>query len=154
MVMPGKLLAGGTCQTCMMREGSSKGSGRRMTALTTEKIAVLAPMPRARTTMAAAENAGLRRRVRKEKRKSDNRFLIMLPDETTIKVTLFFGVSAWHSPRGEWRQDWSWHWTHRTDPRVPRGTRRRPEHGVPWTSWRSLDRHWCSLYDPKHLSRG
>src|SRR6266566_3099297 len=76
MVMPGKLLAGGTCQTCMMREGSSKGSGRRMTALTTEKIAVLAPMPRASTTMAAAENAGLRRRVRKEKRKSENRFLI------------------------------------------------------------------------------
>src|SRR5690242_21685451 len=74
MVMPGKLLGGGTCQTCMMREGSSKGSGRRRTALTTEKIAVLAPMPRASTTMAAAEKPGLRRSKRKEKRKSESRF--------------------------------------------------------------------------------
>src|SRR5690348_9640425 len=74
MVMPGKLLAGGTCQTCMMREGSSKGSGRRRTALTTEKIAVLAPMPRASTTMAAAEKPGFRRSMRKEKRKSESRF--------------------------------------------------------------------------------
>src|ERR1700745_200552 len=78
MVMPGKLLAGGTCQTCTMREESSKGSGRRMTALTTEKIAVLAPIPRARTTMAAAENAGLRRRMRKENRKSVNKFLMSM----------------------------------------------------------------------------
>src|SRR6516162_11305990 len=74
--MPGKLLAGGTCQTCIILEGSSKGSGRRRTALITEKIAVLAPMPRASTTMAPAENAWLRRRVRKEKRMSENRFLI------------------------------------------------------------------------------
>jgi hypothetical protein len=29
------------------RSGSENGSGRRITALTTEKIAVLAPMPRA-----------------------------------------------------------------------------------------------------------
>src|SRR2546430_15042135 len=74
MVMPGKLLAGGTCQTCMMREGSSKGSGRRRTALTTEKIAVLAPIPRASTTMAAAEKPGLRRSKRREKWKSESRF--------------------------------------------------------------------------------
>src|SRR5579859_6270221 len=72
--MPGKLFAGGTCQTCMMREGSSKGRGRRRTALTTEKIAVLAPMPNASTTIAAAEKAGLRRSKRKEKRKSESRF--------------------------------------------------------------------------------
>src|SRR5690242_7924125 len=71
--MPGKLLAGGTCQTCMMRDGSLKGRGRRRTALTTEKMAVLAPMPRASTTMAAAENPGLRRRMRREKRNSESR---------------------------------------------------------------------------------
>src|SRR5690349_25093821 len=74
MVRPGKLLGGGTCQTCIMLEGSSKGSGRRSTALTTEKIAVLAPMPKASTTMAAAEKAGLRRSKRKEKRKSESKF--------------------------------------------------------------------------------
>src|SRR5215467_13175705 len=77
--MPGKLLGGGTCQTCMMREGSSKGSGRRRTALTTEKIAVLAPMPRASTTMAAAEKPGLRRSKRKEKRKSASMFRRDIP---------------------------------------------------------------------------
>src|SRR5262245_59406971 len=74
MVMPGKLLGGGTCQTCMMREGSSKGRGRSRTALTTEKIAVLAPMPRASTTMDAAEKPGFRPSKRKETRKSESKF--------------------------------------------------------------------------------
>src|SRR6266699_3279775 len=73
MVRPGKLLAGGTCQTCMMRDGSSKGRGRRRTELTTEKMAVLAPMPKASTTIAAAENPGLRRKMRREKRNSESK---------------------------------------------------------------------------------
>ena len=45
--------------------GSGIGSGRSMTALITEKIAALAPMPSASERMATAANVGLRRRIRK-----------------------------------------------------------------------------------------
>src|ERR1700687_1373072 len=37
-------------------------------------MAVLAPMPKARTKMAAMEKPGLRRRIRKENRKSESKF--------------------------------------------------------------------------------
>src|SRR5260370_2095059 len=39
-------------------------------------MAVLAPMPRARTKMAAMEKPGFRRRIRKENRKSESKFRI------------------------------------------------------------------------------
>src|ERR1700687_4248181 len=39
-------------------------------------MAVLAPMPKARTKMAAMEKPGLRRRIRKENRKSESKFRI------------------------------------------------------------------------------
>ena len=41
------------------RSASGKGTGRSMTALTTEKIAVLAPIPSVKAAMAASVNAGL-----------------------------------------------------------------------------------------------
>src|SRR5580700_7958697 len=71
--MPGKLFAGGTCQICMMRDESWYGSGRRRTASTTEKIAVLAPMPRASSRTAVTEKPGLRTRVRRPCRSSETR---------------------------------------------------------------------------------
>ena len=46
------------------REGSLYGSGRMRTALTTLKIAVVAPMPSARTRTATKVNAGFLRRER------------------------------------------------------------------------------------------
>jgi hypothetical protein len=39
------------------RSGSGNGTGFRSTALTTEKMAVFAPMPRASAAIAAAVNA-------------------------------------------------------------------------------------------------
>jgi hypothetical protein len=47
------------------RLGSRNGSGRSRTALTTLKIAVLAPMPRAKVRMAMRLNVGLFARRRK-----------------------------------------------------------------------------------------
>src|SRR5580700_10303674 len=57
----------------MIRDESWKGRGRRSTALTTEKIAVLAPMPKARRRTAVAEKPGLRRRIRKPSRRSETK---------------------------------------------------------------------------------
>ena len=47
--------------TTITRSGESNGIGRRTTALTTLKIAVVAPMPRASVRMAVAVKAGFRR---------------------------------------------------------------------------------------------
>jgi len=47
------------------RSGSGYGSGLSSSALTTLKIAVLAPMPMARDAMITADSAALRRSVRK-----------------------------------------------------------------------------------------
>src|ERR1700722_18237419 len=77
--MPGKLLAGGMCQIWTRRSGSSKGSGRSMAALTMEKIAVLAPMPSARTRMAPMAKAGLWRSVRRDWRRSEIRLRMGVP---------------------------------------------------------------------------
>ena len=52
------------------RSGSVYGSGRSSTALTTLKIAVLAPMPRAIVRMAVTVNAGFLRSVRAAKERS------------------------------------------------------------------------------------
>src|ERR1017187_2547923 len=53
------------------RSGSRNGSGRRITLSTTEKIAVLAPIPRASAATATAVNPGLRRMERTAYRTSD-----------------------------------------------------------------------------------
>ena len=50
--------------TTITRSGWSNGIGRRTTALTTLKIAVVAPMPSARVRMAVAAKPGWRIRVR------------------------------------------------------------------------------------------
>jgi hypothetical protein len=47
-------------QNIVMRSASGYGSGRRMTLLTTLKIAVVAPIPRARVMTATAVNPGRR----------------------------------------------------------------------------------------------
>ena len=49
---------------CTRRSGSGYGSGRSMTALTTLKMAALAPMPSASVRSAAVVNAGVRTSVR------------------------------------------------------------------------------------------
>src|ERR1700730_9165402 len=50
--------------------GLTKASGRRSTPCTTEKIAVFAPIPRARLAIAIAANPGLRARTRAAWRRS------------------------------------------------------------------------------------
>ena len=60
VVSPGNVAGGGVCQIRMMRSASANGSGRRTTALTSVKIAELAPMPRPRMTIAAVVNPGVR----------------------------------------------------------------------------------------------
>ncbi|HEY2289822.1 MAG TPA: hypothetical protein VGM86_03885 [Thermoanaerobaculia bacterium] len=58
------LFFGWTSFTPRMRSGSAKGNGRIRMALTTLKIAVLAPMPMAMQTTAMAAKPGLLRSVR------------------------------------------------------------------------------------------
>src|SRR6185436_9871384 len=65
-----------------------KGSGRIMAAFTTLKMAVFAPMPRARVRMATRENAGALRIIRRANRKS-----------CIIGVSWFFSVSIGVSER-------------------------------------------------------
>ena len=55
----GNPFAGLTETTIVSRPGSGKGSGRRRTALTTLKMAVLAPMPSASASTATAAKPGL-----------------------------------------------------------------------------------------------
>jgi hypothetical protein len=47
-----------------IRSGSGNDTGRSRTALTTEKMAVLAPMPSVRAATAASENAGVCQNIR------------------------------------------------------------------------------------------
>src|SRR5947209_10567824 len=54
----------------MIRSASGYGSGRRRTALTMLKIAVLAPIPSASVIIATAENAGFLISPRKASRRS------------------------------------------------------------------------------------
>ena len=68
--MPGNDVCGGVWKRRTSRPGSSKGSGRRSTALTMLKTAVVAPMPSASTAMTAAANDGARRMVRSARRRS------------------------------------------------------------------------------------
>src|SRR5262245_56076050 len=63
--MPGKLLAGGTWKTSMRRSDSGNGSARSSAALTTLKIAVFAPIPKAITKMATAAKLLLLRKTRR-----------------------------------------------------------------------------------------
>src|SRR5262249_45281322 len=59
LLIPGNAAGGGVCQTRTRRSGLGKGRGSSSTALTTEKIAVLAPIPRASTATAARAKPGL-----------------------------------------------------------------------------------------------
>src|SRR3954469_4094997 len=59
-----------TCWNTISRSASGNGSVFSSTALTTEKIAVLAPIPRASAATAASVNPGLRRNRRSECRVS------------------------------------------------------------------------------------
>src|SRR6266481_5575475 len=52
------------------RSGALTGSERSITLLTSEKIAVVAPMPRASESAAMTEATGVARNVRKAKRRS------------------------------------------------------------------------------------
>src|SRR6266481_805391 len=68
--MPGKLACGGVCQICTSRSGSSNGSGRSNTAFTTLKMAVFAPIPRARVSTTINVKPGFFASIRKLYRKS------------------------------------------------------------------------------------
>src|ERR1700677_3063385 len=64
------------CETVMSwtsRSGSGYGNGSSNTLSTTEKIAAVEPIPRARVTDAAMVKPGLRRSVRVANRKSSTR---------------------------------------------------------------------------------
>src|SRR5438876_8174081 len=58
LLVPIHVIGGGTCQICTSCFGSLNGSGRSSAALTTLKIAVLAPMPRVNVSTATAANPG------------------------------------------------------------------------------------------------
>src|ERR1017187_9321257 len=66
----GKLPCGDEFMSITMRSGSGNGSGSRSTASITEKMAVLAPIPKASTAMAVAVKPGLWRSTRKACRMS------------------------------------------------------------------------------------
>ena len=57
-------------QTTTIRSGARKGSGSIITAWTSVKMAVLAPMPRARVAIVTAAKPGLLRSERAAKRRS------------------------------------------------------------------------------------
>ncbi len=61
-----------------MRSGSGAATGFNNTRLTTEKMAVLVPMPRVSAARAVRVKAGLRRKVRKEWRRSARKGGIIL----------------------------------------------------------------------------
>src|SRR5579864_8863342 len=64
-----------------MRSGSGYGSGWSRTVLTTEKMAVLAPMPRARAAIATAVNPGVLISRRMEWRRSEVKLLMLIGTE-------------------------------------------------------------------------
>ncbi len=72
------------------RSGSGYGSGAMSTVLTTLKMAVLAPIPRANARSAASERAGLLASARTAKRRSFQRVFIGFPlvREKTAGVSL------------------------------------------------------------------
>src|SRR5262249_23634133 len=90
VLSPGKLAAGGTWRTRVNREASANGSGRRSTASTTLKIAVFAPIPKARMPIAAAAKPGLLRRVRRLKRRAS-------------RSVPMGSLHGWRTPRGRRR---------------------------------------------------
>ena len=59
----GNPFAGLTETTIVSRSGSGKGSGRRRTAFTTLKMAVLAPIPNASASTATAAKPGFLRSI-------------------------------------------------------------------------------------------
>jgi hypothetical protein len=59
-----RLMRGRRSQTITSRSGSANGSGRSSTALTTEKIAELAPMPKASATTATSVKPGFFKSIR------------------------------------------------------------------------------------------
>src|SRR5271154_162287 len=72
--------------TRMMRSECGYGNGASKIALTTEKIAVLAPMPSARAATATVVNPGLTIRTRREWRRSETRLLMLMVRATWRKV--------------------------------------------------------------------
>jgi len=71
---PGKL-SGRQCQTCMMREGLRRAGTKKDGVHDGEDGGVSADA-QGETKMAAMEKPGLRRRIRKENRKSESKFRI------------------------------------------------------------------------------
>src|SRR5579883_213810 len=68
------LRLGSWAQIHTSRSGSRTGRDRKSTAFTTLKMAVLAPIPKARANVAAAVKPGYRANVRSPKRASSRRF--------------------------------------------------------------------------------
>jgi len=62
----------------IIRSGCGQGSGASKTALTSEKMAVLAPMPSARAVTATVVNPGLLVKTRREWHRSERRLLILI----------------------------------------------------------------------------
>src|ERR1700730_4934332 len=103
-VIPGKLLAGGTCHTCTSRAGSWNGSGRRSTAFTTLKMAVFAPMPRARTMMAAAVKPGFLRSTRRPCLRSGRRLSMRSSTSGPINAEWAGNVSSFRGGENAYAQ--------------------------------------------------
>src|SRR5262249_16772118 len=72
-------------QTQTNRSGSAKGNGRIRTAFTRLKIAVLAPMARARVMSAIAVNAGRFSKLRTPYRTSLNKVSIIVLSDTEFR---------------------------------------------------------------------
>src|SRR5712692_6308216 len=74
----------------MIRSGSGYGNGWSNTVFTTEKMAVLAPMPSAKAAMATTVKPGLFRRMRIEWRRS----------ETKLSISHGYGTATQKFPLG------------------------------------------------------
>src|SRR5580700_2968938 len=71
----------------MILSGSGAATGFNKTRLTTEKMAVLAPMPRVRAARAVRVKEGLRRKVRREWRRSARKDIVLRLDEVAGELS-------------------------------------------------------------------
>src|SRR5215469_309645 len=94
----GRFRAGLLAQIHTKRSGSRPGSGLRRTALTTLKIAVLPPIPRASAAVASAVTPGLRASIRKPKRMSWSIWLLHSTWRPRIRPYELLRSASLHGP--------------------------------------------------------
>jgi hypothetical protein len=95
------LTPGAVCQSPTSRSGSANGSGLSRTVLTTVKIAVLAPIPRASVINVANVNTGVRTRRRTACRRSRIESVIEISSVTcSLRPRGQLGSAPWRPGPG------------------------------------------------------